>query len=156
MSDPLIAAVELLSRSGRTFDAQISGTSMGNTLPDGARVRIEPVSSVRCDDVVAFRENERIVAHRVWFRARRYLILVGDGYRIPDPPVKETAVIGRVVAREDHGEWSAVPILERRRYLTTVVVAMAALALLISPRLAETVTRAMIVLRRQAGATSNA
>ena len=107
-------------------------------------------------DVVAFRDRERLIAHRVCFRARQHLILLGDGYAIPDLPVKETSVIGRVVSTDSRGEWNEVPLRQGRSVLSAMAVALAGIALLISPRLAARVAGAMMVFRRHAGATSNA
>jgi hypothetical protein len=156
MSGPLIAAVEMLARSGRTFEARISGVSMGHTIPDGSLVRIEPVTRAAPGDVIAFRERDRIVAHRVRFRARAHLLLLGDGYTIPDIPVKETSVIGRVAALELRGQWHEVPARSGRSVVATVSVALVGGALLVSPRLAARVAGVLIALRRYSGRTSNA
>jgi hypothetical protein len=123
MSDAqLAAAIALLAKSGRAFETQISGSSMGDALRDGSVVRVEPVdaASLQPGDVFAFRDDTgRIVAHRLVRIGRRgaardYAIALGDGNRFPDPPVALTAILGKVASWRDGEAWRGVPPAARR------------------------------------------
>ena len=150
------AAVDLLTRSGRTFDVRISGVSMGDTIPDGATVRVEPVepAALRRGDVVAYREDDRIVAHRLWFRARKHSVLVGDGYELPDLPVADHDVMGRVTAIADAGVYREIAPRRTHTFHGRLTSLVACAALLVSPRLARMIAAAALRLRWRHGSTT--
>jgi signal peptidase I len=81
----------------------ISGHSMLPTLCDGDRVLVtHDLSSVRRGDVIVFRQDDGLVAHRVvrvtgHIGARRFRTR-GDNVIRFDPEVSEPSVIGRVLA----------------------------------------------------------
>jgi len=133
------AAIELLVRDGRTFEVRLTGTSMGRTIPDGSLVRVEPVAfhDVRRGDVIAFRDGDRVVAHRARFRARGHVIALGDGYALPDLPIPAAAILGRITAWNDGSEWRAIGPRRNATILGALFVVAISIALLFSPWLAR-------------------
>lgn len=144
------ALFELLKQRSDPFEATVRGISMGQTIPDETVVRVEPLSlrKIRPGEVVVFRDRERLVAHRLRFRARRYALMLGDGYRTPDFPVPDGELLGRVVAIQSDGQWTAVAARPGVPMRTSVVVSVASLALLVSPWLARKVIAVSLRLDR--------
>lgn len=105
--DELLAFGVLLGRSGTTIESEISGTSMGNTLPPGCRIRIRLLSFPEYDagQVVAFVSGNRIFVHRVIFRSRQGVLTRGDNHSWCDLPVPSSAVLGVVTHYLSQGEW---------------------------------------------------
>ena len=151
MTDVSAAAIELLARGGRRIEVRLNGISMGRTIPDGALVRVEPVevTSVRRGHVVAFRDGDRVVGHRVRFRARGHFVLLGDGYTVPDLPVPASSILGRIVEWNDGGGWRPVQKRRNPTVVGAILVLSVSCALLISPPLARKVAGLGVLLRRQ-------
>ena len=106
--DELLAFGVLLERSGTTtIESEISGTSMGSTLPPGCRIRIRLLSfpEYNAGQVVAFVSGNRIFVHRVIFRSRQGVLTRGDNHSWCDLPVPSSAVLGVVTQYLSHGEW---------------------------------------------------
>ncbi|HYH07658.1 MAG TPA: S24 family peptidase [Thermoanaerobaculia bacterium] len=82
----------------RSIDLPIAGHSMEPTIADGETVRVGLGSACTRGDVVVFRQDARIVAHRVVHRSSRFLIARGDGRIAPDPPVACDRVLGVVTS----------------------------------------------------------
>lgn len=156
----LAAAIALLAKSGRAFETQISGSSMGDALRDGTVVRIEPIdsASLQPGDVFAFRDQTgRIVAHRLVRLGRRgaardYAIALGDGNRFPDAPVALTAILGRVTLWRDADTWRAVAPAARRplpdRWMSAAAVRAVTIALEISVAFARWMCGFVIIRKR--------
>jgi signal peptidase I len=111
MSDGLTVqlARDLLS-SGRTVRMRAQGWSMRPFLRDGDVVEIAPApaSALKRGDVAAFITPESnlpsITIHRFLRRdGAGQLHFQGDAFSTPDPPVPESALLGKVVARERNG-----------------------------------------------------
>jgi signal peptidase I len=108
MPDPAHALAALLLEDATRFDraakslAQqtiefpIVGHSMEPTVAHGATVRVDLGASVRSGDVVLFRQDHQLVAHRVIHRGARAFLTRGDGRTAPDPPVAFDSVLGVV------------------------------------------------------------
>jgi len=98
---------QLLSRAGRTLESTIQGSSMGQTIPDGARIRIEPrpAPNYRRGQIVACLERGLLFAHRVVHVHGDALITQGDGWTYCDPPMRTSQVIGEVVSCNQDGLW---------------------------------------------------
>lgn len=110
--DRILAVVSWLRRPGRVIESTVQGSSMGATLPDGARIKIElsPSDRYRKGEVVAFLAGPTIVVHRIVHRGtirRRpgWLLTRGDACRVPDPAVPVSSVLGRVVGVLDREGW---------------------------------------------------
>src|SRR5260370_35146561 len=88
-ADQLLAFGALLGRSGRIIESEISGTSMGATLPSGCRIRIcsLPADEYRPGQVVAFVTGKAICAHRIVYRTRQGVLTRGDSHSWCDLPV---------------------------------------------------------------------
>ena len=73
------------------------GSSMGQAIPDGARVRVVAVDRPRRGEVWAMCNDEgRVIVHRVLGVVGRRWWLQGDANRSPDLPVDLVRLIGRV------------------------------------------------------------
>jgi hypothetical protein len=109
----LRTCVDLLSRSGRTMESNIRGTSMGSTIPDGARIRVQWTGgkTFRPGQIVACLEQGFLFAHRVVYVRGNTIITQGDGWILCDPPVRVSQVIGEVISYREGGEWHS-PIAE--------------------------------------------
>lgn len=151
MTDLSAAAIGLLARGGRSIVVRLSGISMGRTIPDGAMVRVEPVDieAARRGDVLAFSDGDRVVAHRVRFRARDHFVMLGDGYIVPDLPVPASTILGRIAQWNDGGEWRAVQPRRKPTLTGAILVFAVSAALLVSPWLARKIAAAAGLFRRQ-------
>jgi len=105
--DQLLAFGELLGRSGKIIESEITGGSMGDTLPSGCRIRIcaLPTEEYRPGQVVAFLTGGTICAHRIVHRARHGVLTRGDSQSWCDLPVPISAIIGVVSGRTVNGKW---------------------------------------------------
>jgi hypothetical protein len=105
--DQLLAVGALLGRSGKVIESEISGTSMGSTLPSGCRIRIRPlpVEEYRAGQVVAFVASSALFAHRIVYRSPQGVLTRGDTHSWCDLPVPVGAILGIVSERLVDGEW---------------------------------------------------
>lgn len=108
--DQVLAFGALLGRSGKIIESEISGTSMGSTLPSGCRIRICPLPNgeYHPGQVVAFVASEAIYAHRIVHRSREGVLTRGDGHSWCDLPVPSCAILGVVTEYLLDGEWRAL------------------------------------------------
>jgi signal peptidase I len=127
--EPLESLVPLLRGAQADMVTQASGTSMGPAFAAGVAIRISGggLDSIQVGDVVAVARGDRFVAHRVVHvgsgpRAG-YLITRGDVSFLPDPPMSQSRVVGRVTHIQVNGDWVTVPpCLEPRGRLTLAAV----------------------------------
>jgi hypothetical protein len=105
--DQMLAFGTLLGRSGKVIESEISGTSMGSTLPSGCHIRIRPVSNeeYHAGQVVAIVAGASLFAHRIVFRSRQGVLTRGDGHTWCDLPVPVGVILGVVTAFLVDGEW---------------------------------------------------
>jgi len=105
--EQLLAFGTLLARSGKIIESEISGTSMGKTLPSGSRVRIQPLPAeqYRAGQTVAFVRGSTIFAHRIVYRTAQAVLTRGDNHSWCDLPVPVGAVLGVVAERLIEGQW---------------------------------------------------
>src|SRR5260370_1181305 len=96
--DQLLAFGALLGRSGKIIESEISGSSMGSTLPAGRRIRIRPLlpDEYRPGQVVAFVSGNTILAHRIIFRSRQGALTRGDNRSLCDFPVPGPSLLNEV------------------------------------------------------------
>lgn len=107
--DQLLAFGALLGRSGRVIESEISGGSMGNTLPSGCRIRIRslPMKEYRAGQVIAFIGGGGLFAHRIVYRTRQGVLTRGDTHVWCDLPVPEGVILGVVSECFLDGKWRA-------------------------------------------------
>lgn len=105
--EQLLAFGTLLAHSGKVIESEISGTSMGSTLPSGSRIRIQPLPAeeYRIGQTVAFVMGSTIFAHRIVYRTSQGVLTRGDNHSWCDLPVPVGAVLGVVTERFMDGEW---------------------------------------------------
>lgn len=155
-TDQGLALAPLLKRAGSIIESEIRGSSMGQTLKPGTRIRI------RCGDgldppagtVIAFLGGNGLVGHRVVGAGRdgggrRLLLTRGDGSRIPDPPIESERVLGEVIEWQDGESWRPLPMAPPRsrfgRGTAAAMLLLVRLALVLDVRLAA---RTAILLAR--------
>ena len=98
-----------LLQHGYRVSFRAPGHSMHPTINDRETVTVEPVPSshVKTGDIVLYRSEGGVVAHRV-IRIERnndttFFILRGDALGCPDEPVAAQQVLGKVVSVERNG-----------------------------------------------------
>lgn len=105
----LRGCVDLLSRSGRIVESDIQGGSMGETIPNGSRIRIRLTSEegFQPGQIVACMEKGFLFAHRIVHVGKGAIITQGDAWVLCDPPVRTSQVIGEVVSCRVGEEWNS-------------------------------------------------
>ncbi len=118
----LTTGVELLARSSGkspTIHLTVSGRSMGNLLLPGDRIECKRVGPGRifCGDIVVYRRENRLIAHRVVRRMGKDGDLRfqtrGDAQIQSDAVIGQDEILGRVVAV--HGRDGEKIGLERKK-----------------------------------------
>jgi hypothetical protein len=152
--DQLLAFGTLLARSGKIIESEISGTSMGRTLPAGTRIRIQPLPAgdYGVGQIVAFVRGSTIFAHRIDYRTKQGVMTRGDNHSWCDLPMPMAAVLGLVTEWWINGEWQRFADVPqgspeqpwRIRVVETVVRA----GMHIDIRLARRIARALMSLAR--------
>jgi hypothetical protein len=110
----------LLKKRGRVIECVVQGSSMGDTLREGSRIRLQFSSAPpTTGQVVAAVRDDMVVTHRIVHaagrgRGRGFLLMRGDASLIPDAPVALDEVIGPVSEVEEDGRW--VPVGFSCRY----------------------------------------
>lgn len=128
-ADRLIALASLFKTQGKQIECRVEGGSMSPTLPASCLVRVDcgARGSYGVGDVVAFIAGRNVVSHRIVHegrrgRAREYLITLGDDRILPDPPVHEASVLGRVGAVQSGAGWAPLALPSRRSGLRRLAV----------------------------------
>ena len=135
-----------LRSPGRSILSTVQGMSMQGCLAPGSRIRIEmePDQPYDVGMVIAFLAGEQLVVHRVVHRGRSghaagWVLTRGDAPLVPDAPVPQARILGRVSGVFKDGDWlapgSAAPRSLRARVLSTGIVRVATLLLYLSPGL---------------------
>jgi hypothetical protein len=152
--DQLLAFGALLGRSGKVIESEISGTSMGSTLPSGCRIRIRPLSTeeYRPGQVIAFVADGALFAHRIVYRGRQGVLTRGDSHSWCDLPVPINAILGVVSEFLAHGEWhmfgDSVPFDSEIRRRNRMIETFLRTCLRIDIRLARRASRSLMWLAR--------
>lgn len=148
--DQLLAFGVLLGRSGKAIESEISGTSMGSTLPSGCHIRIRPLSTedYRPGQVVAFVAGGAIFAHRIVHRSRQGVLTRGDSHSWCDLPVPVSAILGVVSEHFVNGEWhlfdDSAPFECDRGKRSRIIEALLLACLQIDIRLARRASRSLM------------
>lgn len=97
---------DLLKRRGEA-NLKMYGTSMSPLLPEGKMVKVsaQDLNTIRIGDVVCFRTNSHLIAHRVVHlhagKEGLYILPKGDNSNCFDRPVRKEEIIGRVIGIEN-------------------------------------------------------
>ncbi len=166
LADPkrITALVASLRGPDRVIESTIEGMSMGQSLPPGARIRIELVERTRYDTgtVIAFLVGAQVVVHRVVHRglagkAAGLMLTRGDAPCVPDEPVTHAQILGPVTGVLRDGRWDAphgAPRRSLRARIVSATLLLGATALLyLSPR---ATARLLARLHRWEGVVRNA
>lgn len=91
--------LDVLLREGTAWVRE-AGESMAPLVRAGDLLRLVPVDPgrVRAGDLIAFRQGEALVVHRVLRRTRARVLTKGDALARADAPVAAPDVLARVVA----------------------------------------------------------
>lgn len=128
--------------------SRIEGTSMAPTIPHGASIRVVPLPPDGCREglvVACLSHGGTLFAHRVVRRLRRggedWVLTVGDGWHLCDPPVPRTRLVGVVGTWRAEGTWrepaGAPPRRGASSILTRASVALVAATFRIHPQVAR-------------------
>ena len=148
--EQLLAFGALLGRSGRTIESEISGTSMGSTLPSGCRIRIRPLASeeYRSGQVVAFVAGSALFAHRIVYCGRQGVLTRGDSHTLCDLPVPMSAIVGVVSDYFVNGKWhlldNSAPLDGEMKKRNRVIEGLLRVCLQIDIRVARRVSRILL------------
>jgi hypothetical protein len=103
------AAADLLA-SGYRLRFRATGRSMHRAIADGEIITVEPIAAdeVRWGDIVLYRAQKSVIAHRVEkigreFNRVTYLLVRGDASEYCDDPVLPEQVLGRIVGVDRRG-----------------------------------------------------
>lgn len=155
--DQLLAFAVLLGRSGRIIESEISGTSMGSTLPAGCRIRICRLrrEEYRPGQVIAFVSGDAIFAHRIISCSNQGALTRGDNRSWCDLPLPWHAILGLVVESLVDEVWRPLadhfPLDHEGRGGRRTVDALLRECLQIDIRLARFVSRTLMVMARCRG-----
>jgi hypothetical protein len=150
---PLQAAAVMRAAVARPSEgllSRVEGSSMAPTIPGGALIRVLPAPAEGCRVgmvVVCLSEGGTLFAHRVVRRVQRggqeWLLTLGDGWRICDPPVPASRVVGTVDAWRTDCDWIAPVAAPTRRGVAAVLArsstALVAATLHLHPQVARRV-----------------
>lgn len=118
-------AVEVLRTYG-SLRLGVTGWSMFPAVWPGDTIYIEAtnISDVSEGDVVLFGREQRLFAHRVLrdVISGTGLLTRGDAMRVPDPPVSERELLGKVTAIERNGK--CIDVRKRPRLVERAVSAL--------------------------------
>jgi signal peptidase I len=109
----LEAALDVWSQAGERHFVPITGGSMLPLIRDGDRALVaHGCTGVRQGDVIVFRHEGRLIAHRV-LRIRRSeagltFVTKGDNASQFDPPLSADEIVGRVLAVERGGQYMSL------------------------------------------------
>lgn len=111
-----LALAPLLQRTRRVIESEISGISMGSTLPAGTRIRIQcedPATAPR-GAVVAIMAERGLIGHRLLWRGtdrhgHAMVLTRGDRSPVCDPPVAADRILGEITHWYEAPEWRVVP-----------------------------------------------
>jgi hypothetical protein len=102
----LAGAAAIWKSQRRVLTARFGGTSMLPTLPPGVELRFECGAPVAVGDIAVLLHRGQVLVHRVVGRGTSPTLLTrGDGTWVPDPPMSEGDVVGRVVEMSSGGSW---------------------------------------------------
>jgi hypothetical protein len=155
-----LALAPLLQRAGRVIESEISGLSMGSTLPAGTRIRIhcDDPASARRGSVVAIMAERGLIGHRLLWRGidrrgRPMVLTRGDGSPVCDPPVEAERILGEITHWYAAPEWQPVPTAPAaplfRRGLAAIMLGAVRLGLAIDERVAVRTAALLAALHRR-------
>jgi len=106
----ITVAIELIRKSGEAHYLPVSGVSMRPFLYDGDMVLVSPYNDqLEQGDLIVYQASGLLITHRVLHiihsdKKGATFITKGDNSIVPDPPIKSSAIIGKVVAirRKNH------------------------------------------------------
>ncbi len=102
-----VKIMEAVLARGAPFRFQASGFSMSPFIRDGDVITIAPrPARLRLGDVAAFVNpcKDRLTVHRIVGMRRGVCLMRGDHALEPDGSVVDTAILGRVMRVEHHGQ----------------------------------------------------
>ena len=102
---------ELLA-SGIDFRFHANGRSMMPTIQDGEILQVRSTTRERpiVGDIILFRKDGRLRAHRIVRRSKGFFLTRGDSGVDPDGIVSREQIIGKVLAKECRRTGRLVPL----------------------------------------------
>ena len=94
-------ALELLGEAGKRSRLRIAGNSMSPLIGDGYDLIVEHKGGIGLGDIVIFKHQGRVMAHRVvrvlQNKDRAVFVTKGDNSTGFDSPISREQIIGKVV-----------------------------------------------------------
>jgi polysaccharide biosynthesis/export protein len=89
-----------LLQSGYSIEFQANGNSMYPAIKNGEMITVQPVeiSNIKAGDVVLYRNQNRVIAHRVVRVKDSQVILRGDSVQTFDAPIYAHQILGKVIS----------------------------------------------------------
>ena len=104
-SEILDATLNFWSQTNKHHFIPITGNSMWPLIRDGDQIFVRHGNShLRRGDIVLFRQNTRLLAHRIIRLDTDRVITKGDNNRHVDPPLNANEILGRVMSIK-RGTW---------------------------------------------------
>ncbi len=100
-------AINLLSE-GRTTEIPAYGISMFPILLPGDVLTIHPETYYQTGDIVVFKGASTLIAHRIIKIKDSTITCKGDSMIATDQPLKQSAILGKVIARNRKGKYRSV------------------------------------------------
>ena len=122
-ADParVLLLVANLRGPGRSIESTVRGMSMHGCLAPGdhIRIEIEQQRQYASGTVIAFLVGDALVVHRVVHRGRAgtaagLVLTCGDAPIVPDQPVSQDQILGRVSGVFQNGGWIGPGEISRR------------------------------------------
>ena len=105
-------------KDGNTLRSRSRGDSMAPFIRDGNVLLIKPADEIYLGDVIAFRNNQGIIAHRVIEKnkigSEFYYTTKGDNLPYKDDPMRKSKVLGKVIEVEAKRKKIDMQALPRR------------------------------------------
>jgi polysaccharide export outer membrane protein len=104
MSDLFLKISTGLLQSGYSIEFRATGSSMYPTIKDGEMITVRPatISGIKTGDIVLYRNQTGVIAHRVVYVTDR-LHMCGDASNTFDAPVMPHQILGKVISTKRKG-----------------------------------------------------
>ena len=102
-----LALLPLRLQTATEADLPVTGLSMGSLTRNASHVRVQRLAGEPAfGDVILFRTQQQLVAHRVISIRRRdeQILTKGDACPTADPPVAKDTILGKVIGTLVHGQ----------------------------------------------------
>lgn len=114
--------INLLSQ-GHQVEINAEGYSMYPLLQPGDKLTVTPAKweSLRKGDIIVWRDNDRLIAHRIIKKQADYCIPAGDARITNDGQIIPTQVLGRITAYRRNDVTKSISSFKSKFYASMIV-----------------------------------